>query len=43
MKGLEVSLLAIVSATDKIGYALNSKQTPNNLPDIAILTFLLFF
>lgn len=33
MKGLELSLLAIVSATDKTGYALDSKQTPNSLPD----------
>ncbi len=34
MKGLELSLLAIASATDKTGYALDSKQTPNNtLPD----------
>ncbi len=33
MKGLELSLLAIVSATDKTGYALDSKQTPNTLPD----------
>ena len=33
MKGLELSLLAIVSATDKTSYALDSKQTPNSLPD----------
>lgn len=33
MKGLELSLLAIVSAADKTSYALDSKQTPNTLPD----------
>lgn len=33
MKGLELSLLALISVTHKTAYALDSKQTPAILPD----------
>ena len=42
MKGLEASLLAIVSATDKTGYALDSKQTPNTLTEKGIAMLPIF-